>query len=82
MSLNTQIETSNAMTVSDSLQLADQMIKNNLDKTLEWHSSNLKNNNILINRNQIKYILQKHRDMNFSCDDIFLLDISKIFTNQ
>ena len=63
--LKNEIEKSYTMTVSDSLHLAEQIIKNNLDKTLKWHSSNFKKINILINRNQNKYFLQKYRDINF-----------------
>ena len=65
-------------TSSEDYTLATDIIKNNLDKTLEWHIQNLQNNKIAITRNQIKGILQKLRDLNYPKDDIYLNDISKI----
>ena len=65
-------------TSSEDYTLATDIIKNNLDKTLEWHIQNLQNNKISITRNQIKGILQKLRDLNYPKDDIYLNDISKI----
>ena len=59
-------------------QLAPDLIKNNIDKTLEWHEQNLKDNNITITKNQIKTILQKFRDINYPKNDLYLQDISKI----
>ena len=65
-------------TNSDMYQLAPDLIKNNIDKTLEWHEQNLKDNNITITKNQIKTILQKFRDINYPKNDLYLQDISKI----
>ena len=38
---------------------------------------NLKNNNIILIKNQIKYLLQKYREYIYAADKIFLSDISK-----
>ena len=65
-------------TSSEDYALASDIIKNNLDKSLEWHIQNLQNNRIILTRNQIKGILQKFRDVNFPKDDIYLNDLSKI----
>ena len=65
----------------EALLLGTEFIKNNLDKTLEPHILNLKNNNIIISKIQIKNILQKYRDIAFPKDDIFMHDISKIKIN-
>lgn len=71
----------NVKNKDNDLQLAEDLIKNNLEKTIEWHIINLKNNNIILKTNQIKYILQKNRDFYYPKDDIYLLDISKIKIN-
>ena len=39
---------------------------------------NLKQNNILLSKNQIKWLLQKIRENKFHKNDIFLKDITKI----
>ena len=42
------------------------------------HIENFKNNNILLKKNQIKYLLQKYREEKFPSNDKYLIDISKI----
>ena len=51
---------------------------NSLEKPLLFHLINLKNNNIILKKNQIKYLLQKYREYKYPADNIFLSDISKI----
>ena len=51
---------------------------NSLEKPLSLHLINLKNNNIILKKNQIKYLLQKYREYKYPADNIFLSDISKI----
>ena len=76
-----EIDIKDIQSGKEALLLGTELIKNNLDKTLEWHALNLKNNNIIISKIQIKNILQKYRDIAFPKDDIFMHDISKIKIN-
>ena len=54
------------------------MIKQNLDKDLSFHVTNLKSNNIILKKLSIKWLLQKYREEDYPSDEIFLKDISKI----
>ena len=54
------------------------IILKNLNKPLSFHMDNLKNNNVILTTNQIKWILQKLREKEYVSDEIFLKDISKI----
>ena len=78
---NQQINSNEVLITKDSIILGTDLIKKNLDKSLEWHILNLKNNNIILTRNQIKNILQKFRDINFPKDYIFLNDLINIKIN-
>ena len=71
-------ELSNVQTVSEMMNLAEQIIKQNIDKSLLWHYNNLLKNQINISKNQVKRILENQREINYPKDDSYLLDISKI----
>ena len=58
--------------------LINAIILKNLNNPLSFHTNNLKNNNIVLTTNQIRWILQKLREKEFVSDEIFLKDISKI----
>ena len=45
---------------------------------MSFHIDNLKNNNIILKRNQIKYLLQKYREIKFPSDEKYLKNISDI----
>ena len=49
-----------------------------MNKPLSFHLENLKNNDIKLNKTQIKYLLQKIRENNFPKDEDYLNNISKI----
>jgi len=72
------IELSNVKTGSEMIKLAEQLIKQNLDKSMTWHYNNLVKNQINISKNQVKRILENQREINYPKDDTYLLDISKI----
>ena len=54
------------------------LIKQNIDKDLSFHVTNLKSNNIILKKLSIKWLLQKYREEDYPSDEIFLKDISKI----
>ena len=58
--------------------LASALIMASINKSLSFHISNLKNNNIYLSKNQTKRLLQKIRENRYPPDDIFLKDISNI----
>ena len=71
-------ELSNVKTFSKMMNLAEQIIKQNIDKLLLWHYNNLVKNQINISKNQVKKILENQREINYPKDDTYLLDVSKI----
>ena len=54
------------------------LIITNIDKNISFHVENLKNNNIILKKNHIKYLLQKYRESKFPSDDKYLKNISDI----
>ena len=68
----------NIKTETKSIELAKQFINQSLEKPLNWHLSNLKENGILLSKFQVKNILQKLREYKYPKDNEFLTDISKI----
>ena len=54
------------------------LIITNIDKNISFHVENLKNNNIILKKNHVKYLLQKYRENKFSSDDKYLKNISDI----
>ena len=76
---NNIITSSNNVQSSNHLNdLAENLIRQNLEKSLLWHHENLKNNNLNMSQNQIKKLLQKLREEYYPNDDSFLLDICNI----
>ena len=73
-----KIELSSVQTDTEMMILAEQLVKQNLDKSLSWHYNNLIKNQINISKNQVKRILENQREINYRKDDAYLLDISKI----
>ena len=73
-----KIELSNVQTGTEMMKLAEQLIKQNLDKSMSWHYNNLIKNQIDISKNQVKRILENQREINYPKDESYLLDISKI----
>lgn len=49
-----------------------------MDKPISFHIENNKNNNVLLKKNQIKYLLQKYREIKYPSNNKYLADISKI----
>ena len=68
----------NIKTETESIELAKQFINQSLEKPLNWHLSNLKENGIILSKFQVKNILQKLREYKYPKDNEFLTDISKI----
>ena len=66
------------LNVKNYKELAKDLIFNNIEKPLNFHIMNLKQNKILLSKNQIKWLLQKIRESNFPNNEKFLQDISKI----
>ena len=56
----------------DIIQLSKALIYNNIEKPLSFHISNLRQNDIDLTVNQIKWQLQKIREDTFPKEDIFL----------
>jgi len=50
------------------------LIINSLGKPLSFHIMNLKNNDIILKKKHIKYLLKKYRENNFPSDSKFLND--------
>ena len=67
----------NKITNNDEIELATNIIKNQLDKTLIWHIQNLENN-IHLTKTKIENILQNLRQLKYEDDTPFLLDITYI----
>ena len=63
---------------AEDIKLAEEMIKKNIDKHVQWHINNLAKNNIQLKKTQVKNLLQNLREMNYPNDIEFLNDISKI----
>ena len=74
--VNTSIN--NIKLETEDIKLAEEMIKKNIDKHLQWHINNLAKNNIQLKKTQVKNLLQNLREMNYPNDIEFLNDISKI----
>ena len=76
---NNIIISSNNIQSSNHLNnLVENLIRQNLEKSLLLHNENLKNNNLKISQNQVKKLLQKLREEYYPNDDSFLLDICNI----
>ena len=58
--------------------MAYTLIFTNKDKRASFHINNLAQNNIRLTTNQIKWLIQKIRQVNYPKDDDFIKDISKI----
>ena len=77
--INKKLENNNKQAkINDEKELIKSLIFNNLEKNLSFHIDNLKNNNIILKRNQIKYLLQKYREIKFPSDEKYLKNISDI----
>ena len=59
-------------------KLASELIKQNLQKPLSFHIDIITKANIPLTKRQIKYLLQKIREINLPSDDIFLNDLKNI----
>ena len=57
------------------------LILSNIGKPLSFHQMNLKINNIILTKNQLKWALQKIMQENFPVDEKFLSNISNIKIN-
>ena len=66
---NISIINSSTTTLRD---LAKKLMVINLEKTFNWHKTNLQKNKILLSNNQIKYLLQQLREVKFPNDITFL----------
>lgn len=54
-------------TIPTKIKLSEEIINKNLDKSLIWHIDNLSKNKIIL-KNQIKNILEKMKEFNYSKD--------------
>ena len=62
-------ENSNIININKSNKdLGSQLIKGSLNKPLEWHITNIQNNNINLAKNQIKFLLYKYRNESYPND--------------
>ena len=68
----------NVNTENEIINLATDLIKNQIDRSLTWHIENLNNNNIFLSKIKIKNILQKVREIKYDSDNDFLLNIANI----
>ena len=70
----------NVNTENEIINLATDLIKNQIDRSLTWHIENLNNNNIFLSKIKIKIknILQKVREIKYDSDNDFLLNIANI----
>ena len=55
--------------------IAKNLIKPALNKPLQWHITNLKNNDFILTNNQIKYLLYKYRNEKYPKDNDFLANV-------
>ena len=72
-----KIELSNVQTGTEMMKLAEQLIKQNLDKSMSWHYNNLIKNQINLSKNQVKRILEKEREINYPKNETYLLILPK-----
>jgi len=70
--------TNNAKSIKETKDLASNIIRQNIEKSLYWHIKNLKDNNINLSYIQIKNLLQQLREECYPNNEDFLIDISKI----
>ena len=71
-------DVNNVSTENETINLATDLIKNQIDRSLTWHIENLNNNNIYLRKIKIKNILQKVREIKYDSDNDFLLNIANI----
>lgn len=62
----------------DNIEFINSLIFANIEKPFLFHKTNLRNNNIYLKPNQIKWLLQKLREAKFPSDNKYLEDITKI----
>ena len=68
----------NIKTETKSIDLAIKLINNQIDMPLSWHIENLKKNNLIFTKAQIKNFLQEQREINYESDKEFLSNIANI----
>ena len=61
--------------------LMKSLILSNTEKPPAFHQTNLKTNNTILTKNQLKWALQKIRQENFPTNEIFLSNIANIKIN-
>lgn len=71
-------EIKNIKTDIQTLELAKDLINQNIDKPVSWHINNFKNNNLIFTKFQIKNLLQEQRQLKYEPDNEFLLNIANI----
>lgn len=71
-----KIESKDNITIEkNNYDLAKNLIKSSLNKPLQWHITNLKNNEFNLSKNQIKYLLYKYRNEQYPKDSDFLVNV-------
>ena len=81
----TKNEKKENITVSNNkIDLAKSLIKSSVNKPLQWHLTNLKNNDFNVIKNQVKYFLYKYRNYKYPLDNDYLVNIinTKIYFDQ
>ena len=73
-----EVSNKNKKEINDKRMLARSLIMQNLDRDLSHHVQNLRNNNIHLKKNSIKWLLQKAREEKYPTNEEFLKDISQI----
>ena len=73
-----EVSNKNKKEINDKRMLARSLIMQNLDRYLSHHVQNLRNNNIHLKKNAIKWLLQKVREEKYPTNEDFLKDISQI----
>ena len=73
-----EIVTNNNSEIQKLKDLAYSLIFTNIDKPTSFHIQNLAQNDIKLTTNQIKWLVQKIRQIKYPKDEEFLKDISKI----
>ena len=76
-----QTNTDIILTEDDLNKIAKQLIINNIDKPLQFHLDNLKNNKINWKKAKVRNLLYKIREEAFPKDEIFLSNINFIKIN-
>ena len=71
-------EIKNIKTDIQTLELAKDLINQNIDKPVSWHINNFKNNNLIFTKFQIKNLLQEQRQLKYEPDNEILLNIANI----